>query len=207
MRSILFSVALHIAATTLATAQAQPPGEQRPGGGSGGTPQQPGRRAVETLTLSSPSWADGGMIPSKHSQVGDELSPPLNWSAGPDGTMSYVLIVHDVDVTVGNGTDDMLHWMVWNIPAASRGLSEGQPQGNQWPDGSRQISATGPYFRGPGAAAAGPAHHYVFEVFALDSVIDVPAVGASPPLTRAAVMTAMTGHVRGKGVYVGLFKR
>src|SRR5688572_22726061 len=85
--------------------------------------------------------------------------------------------------------------------------SGGEPQGSQLPVGTRQISASGPYFRGPGAPASGPAHHYVFELYALDGTIDVPAVGQSPPLTRAAVAQAMTGKVRAKGSLVGLFKR
>jgi hypothetical protein len=38
-------------------------------------------------------------------------------------------------------------------------------------------------------------------------MLDVPAVGASPPATRAAVVAAMAGHIRGKAVYVGLFTR
>jgi phosphatidylethanolamine-binding protein (PEBP) family uncharacterized protein len=121
--------------------------------------------------------------------------------------VSFVLVVHDVDAAIGTGTDDILHWMVWNIPGAARSLSEAVPPGPQLPDGTRQISATGPYYRGPGAAAAGPPHHYVFELFALDQALDVPAVGASPPQTRAAVAAAMAGHVRGKAAYVGLFKR
>ena len=54
---------------------------------------------------------------------------------------------------------------------------------------------------------SGPAHHYVFELYALDSTLDVPAVGQSPPLTRAAVVAAMAGNIRGKGAMVGLFKR
>lgn len=170
-------------------------------------PQQQFRRNIEVLALSSSAWPDGGSIPAKHSQAGDEVSPPLSWSAGPDGTLSYVLIAHDLDAAAGNGTDDILHWLLWNIPASARGLSEGQPQGNQLPDGTRQISASGPYFRGPGAAAAGSPHHYAFEVYALDLMLDIPALGASPPQTRAAVMAAMAGHIRGKGVYVGLFKR
>ena len=81
------------------------------------------------------------------------------------------------------------------------------PQASQLPDGTRQISASGPYYRGPGAPASGTAHHYVFEIYALDSTIDVPAVGQSPPLTRAAVMAAMAGKIRAKGALVGLFKR
>ena len=82
---------------------------------------------------------------------------------------------------IGNGTDDMLHWMLWNIPARDDRLPERVPRGVAAADGTRQISATGPNYRGPGAPAAGPAHHYVFELFALDTMLDVPAVGASPP--------------------------
>ena len=92
-------------------------------------------------------------------------------------------IVHDLDAAIGNGTDDMLHWMVWNVPGAARSLAEGIPQGAELADGSRQISGTGPYYRGPAAAASGPAHHYAFELYALDVMLEVPAVGASPPAT------------------------
>jgi hypothetical protein len=98
--------------------------------------------------------------------------------------------------------------MLWNIPGTARALLEGVAQGSQLPDGTRQISASGPYYRGPGAPASGPAHHYVFELFALDTTIDnVPAVGQSPTATRAAAVAAMAGHVRGKAVYTGLSKR
>jgi Raf kinase inhibitor-like YbhB/YbcL family protein len=181
-----------------------PPGAPagQPPGGRGG-----GRGAVQTMTLTSTAWVDGGQIPPKYSQAGDQVSPPLVWINVPDAAASFVLLVHDLDAAAGNGTDDILHWMLWNIPAAARGLSEGVPHGSQLQDGTRQISASGPYYRGPGAPAAGPAHHYAFELFALDAALDVPPVGASPPQTRAAVVAAMAGHVRGKGVLVGLFRR
>ena len=159
------------------------------------------------MTLTSSAWSDGGQIPAKYTQAGDQVSPPLAWSNVPDNIASFVLIVHDVDSAIGTGADDILHWMVWNIPGATRSLAEGVQQGPQLADGTRQISASGPYYRGPGAPAAGPPHHYVFELFALDTMLDVPAVGQSPPLTRAAVMTAMAGRIRGKAVYTGLFKR
>jgi Raf kinase inhibitor-like YbhB/YbcL family protein len=159
------------------------------------------------MTLTTSAWADGAMIPARYTQAGDQVSPPLAWSNVPDGVASFVLFVHDLDAAIGNGSDDILHWMLWNIPAASRSLAEGVPQGAQLADGTRQISASGPYYRGPGALAAGPPHHYIFELYAIDAVLDVPAVGASPPQTRAAVVAAMAGHVRGKAVYAGLFKR
>jgi Raf kinase inhibitor-like YbhB/YbcL family protein len=160
------------------------------------------------MTLTSPAFADGGTIPEKYSQAGDEVSPPLIWTGAPDSARSFVLIVHDLDAAVGqNGTDDVLHWMAWNIPGTSTSLPEGVSHGPQTGDGTRQISVSGPYYRGPAAPASGPVHHYVFELYALDTVLDVPAVGASPSATRAAVMAAMAGHVRGKGVMVGLFRR
>jgi len=202
--SLLFTLFLVVVVS------AQPPQRGTPPPGAPGPPpggRGGGRGAIQTMTLTSTAWSDGGQIPPKYSQAGDQVSPPLSWSNVPEGAASFVLIAHDVDAAIGNGTDDILHWMLWNIPAGTRSLAEGVPQISQLPDGTRQISASGPYYRGPGAAAAGPAHHYVFELFALDATIDVPAVGASPPQTRAAVLAAMAGHVRAKGVLVGLFHR
>jgi Raf kinase inhibitor-like YbhB/YbcL family protein len=147
------------------------------------------------------------MIPSKYTQAGEEVSPPLSWTNAPDGAQGFVLVARDLDAAVGSGIDDTLHWLLWNIPGSATSLPEGVPQGAQLPDGTRQISASGPYYRGPGAPASGPAHHYVFELYAVDGPINVQAVGQSPAETRAAVFAAMAGRVRAKGVYVGLFKR
>jgi Raf kinase inhibitor-like YbhB/YbcL family protein len=208
-------VALFALIVTVAFAPQNPPPQTPPGQPAPGQPaavQPPagrgrGRGAIQVMTLTSPAWPDGGQIPAKHAQPGGDVSPPLTWSGGPETAASYVLIVHDLDAAAGTGLDDALHWMVWNIPGTARSLPEGVPQGATLPDGSRQISVTGPNYRGPGAPASGPAHHYVFEIYALDTMIDVPAVGASPAQTRAAVTAAMASHVRGKGVYTGIFKR
>jgi Raf kinase inhibitor-like YbhB/YbcL family protein len=203
---IAFSVAF-VAGFDAQTPQrgAQPPGAPPDGRGRGG--RGGGRGAIPVMTLTSSAFADGGQIPAKYTQTGGEMSPPLSWSNVPEGAASFVLIVHDVDAAIGNGTDDLLHWLVWNIPATTTSLPEHVPVASQLPDGARQISATSPGYRGPGALSSGPAHHYVFELFALDAALDVPAVGASPPQTRAAIVAAMAGHVRGKAAYVGLFKR
>ena len=212
MRHLTVTVALLALCSTLAIgqqrgnppAQPGPPGPPAPAGARGGGR---GRGAVQVMTLVSSAWPDGGQIPAKHTQGGDDMSPPLAWSGAPEGVVSYALIAHDADAAIGNGTDDLLHWLVWNIPASVTSLHEHAPAMAQLPDGTRQISATGPSYRGPGAAASGPAHHYIFELFALDAMLDVPAVGASPPNTRAAIVAAMAGHIRGKAVYTGLFKR
>ena len=212
---------MRLATTVLALviAGAAVPGAQAPAAGRPGTPapQAPGApgappqpnnrpRPVQVMTLTGP-WPDGGVIPAPFSQAGRDQSPALSWSNVPEGVTSFVLIVHDLDAAIGNGTDDLLHWMVWNIPGTENRLPAGVPQGPTRPDGSRQIGASGPYYRGPAAPASGPPHHYVFELFALDAAVNVPAVGESPAATRAAVMAAMAGHIRGKAVYTGLYKR
>ena len=165
------------------------------------------RATMRVMTLTTSAFADGGVIPTKHAQAGRDVSPALSWTGAPDSTRAFVLIVHDADAAIGDGTDDMLHWMVWNIPGTATSLSEAMPQGAQSANGMRQISGTGPYYRGPAAPASGPAHHYMFELYALDAMINVPAVGMAVPATRAAVMAAMATHIRGKGVLVGLYRR
>jgi len=186
---------------------AQTPG-QRGGGGqrAGGAPAAP------AMTLTVSGFNDGGQIPVKFSQAaegvapGEGLSPAISWTNVPAGTQSFVLNMHDMDVARNKTTDDQAHWVMWNIPATATGLPEGVPKGSQRPDGSYQISATGPMYRGPGAGANGPYHHYMFEIYALDTKLDVtPASDAFE--TRANVMKAMQGHVLGKAVYGGLFKR
>ena len=209
MRTIHLAFGLTVLCSTLIVGQQRgnlpaPPAPPAPAGQRGGGR---GRGPVQVMTLTSSAWPDGGRIPAKYTQAGDDMSPPLRWSGAPDGVVSYVLIAHDTDAAIGNGTDDMLHWMLWNVPAAVTALHEHAPSLAQLPDGTRQISATGPYYRGPGALAAGPTHHYVFELFALDTMLDVPAVGAQPPAARAAVVTAMAGHICAKASYTGLFRR
>ena len=179
---------------------------QERGGQRGGAPAAP------PMTLTVSGFPDGGQIPVKFSQAaegvapGEGLSPAMTWTNTPPGTQSFVLHMHDLDVARNKTTDDQAHWVVWNIPATATGLPEGVAKGAQLADGSYQISATGQMYRGPGAAATGPVHHYMFEIYALDTKLDVtPAADAFE--TRANVMKAMQGHILGKAVYGGLFKR
>ena len=178
--------------------------------------QERGRGAAPAagpaMTLTIPGFPDGGQIPVKFSQAapgaapGEGTSPAMSWANAPAGTQSFVLNMHDMDVVRNKTTDDQAHWVVWNIPATATGLPEGVAKGAQLPDGSYQVSATGQVYRGPGAGANGPKHHYMFELYALDTKIDVqPTADAFE--TRANVMKAIQGHVLAKAVYGGLFKR
>ena len=169
--------------------------------------------APAAMTLTTNAFADGTIIPVKYSQAapgaapGEGTSPALSWGNIPAGTKSLLLHMHDLDFVRNKTTDDQVHWLVWNIPANSTGLTEGLPRGAKLPDGSYQISVTGPVYRGPGAAASGPLHHYMFEILALDIALDFLAVNNDPFETRAKVMQTIQGHILGKAVMGGLFKR
>jgi Raf kinase inhibitor-like YbhB/YbcL family protein len=201
MRNSLGFVVASMGLLTAATVAAQQPGGQR-----GAAPAPP------AMTLTVAGFPDGGDIPVKFSQAapgvatGEGLSPAISWANVPAGTQSFFLNMRDMDVARNKTTDDQAHWVVWNIPAAETGLPEGVAKGPKLSNGAYQFSATGQMYRGPGAGANGPKHHYMFELYALDTMIDVqPAADAFE--SRANVMKAIQGHVLGKAVYGGLFKR
>jgi Raf kinase inhibitor-like YbhB/YbcL family protein len=194
LRMLLVFTMMFVAAVTV--------GAQAPGGGApqaGGPPPKP---MVMTVT----GFADGADIPAKYTQAGDQTSPGITWTNTPAGTVSFLLHVHDMEGARNRTTDDTIHWLVWNIPGTETGVPEGIPMGTQLKNGAYQISVGGAVFRGPGAPAAGPRHHYVFEIFALDTKLDVQP-GTDPFETRMNVLKAIQGHILGKAVYLGLFHR
>lgn len=200
---LIFVPSMVLGLTVAATAQNAGGGPQS---GRGTAPAPP------AMTLTIPGYPDGGHVPVKFTQaapgvpVGEGTSPAIQWANAPAGTQSFVLHMHDMDVTRNKTSDDQVHWVVWNIPPSVTGFPEGVPKGSQLADGSYQISATGPMYRGPGAPANGPFHHYVIELYALDSKLDVkPSADAFE--TRANVIQAIQGHIVAKAVYGGLFRR
>ncbi len=157
------------------------------------------------LTLTTSAFLDGGEVPAKYTQgVPNPISPKLEWSNVPANTTSFVLIMHDPDTAPQKKSTDILHWMVINIPGTARSLPEAVPAEAKLPDGSLQTKnfrGAGGYL-GPGAPAAGPHHHYTWELFALDTKLDLTS-----DATRAEVLSAMDGHILGKAVLVGRFHR
>ncbi len=165
--------------------------------------------AQTTLQLKSPAFRDSSTMPTKYTCAARSgaVSPLLTWTDAPTGTVSFALIAHDLEPRPARGLDDILHWMVWNMPAATTQLAENIPPTAELPDGSRQFIVAGSSgSRGTGyrppCAPVGQPHHYAFELFALDQKLDVPARA-----TRADVMKAMDGHIVGHAVLIGLFAR
>jgi Raf kinase inhibitor-like YbhB/YbcL family protein len=202
-RMTLTMVALFaVAAGSIASAQ-QP--AQAPPAGRGGLP------ARVVLSVTSPAFPDGGEVPMRNAGRGENKSPAFefHWSTGntpaamPETVQTYAVVFHDIENSTNKGTTDTLHWTAFNIPGTAKGLPEGLGAG-ELPDGTRNgpgINARGgnPSYFGPGAGP-GPFHHYVWEFFALDAKLDLPATA-----TRDDLMKAMEGHVVGKAAYVGRF--
>src|SRR5690349_22018079 len=168
----------------------------QPGGGKKGPPPP-------ALRLTSSSFADGSVIPDKYTQqVGPEaISPELSWTNVPPGTVTFALLFHDPDVAINKKLEDVTHWIAWNIPGDSTKLPEGVKPGA---DGLVQGKNRGgnPGYMGPGAPANAPEHHYTFELFALDTKLDL-----GPDASRDDVMKAIDGHILGKAVWEGRFHR
>ena len=153
------------------------------------------------MTLTSPSFQDGGIIPDKYTQiVPNFVSPALEWTKPPAGTGSFVLIMHDPDVALSKNGDDVTHWVAFNIPATAHGLPEGVATTDRLPDGTVQTKniAGKVGYLGPGAPPNGPYHHYTFELYALDAKLSL-----GPDASRADVLKAMNGHILAKAVNSG----
>ena len=120
-------------------------------------------------------------IPVKYTQPGHDVSPALSWDKVPDGTESFVLIARDLDSITPAGADGFLHWLLWNIPKTARSLAEGVPVQEQLADGTRQISSSGPYYKGPAwRRRYDPAHLTItFEIYAVSTAIPVIPRSAS----------------------------
>ena len=167
--------------------------QQPPAGGRGG-----GRGfSLPPLLMETTAFPDGGIIPEKYTGRGG-VQPGFKFSGAPDGTVSYAIIFHDLDVALMGGTGDVLHWMAWNIPASANGWPEGSlPAGSVMGNNLRGQAA----YMGPGAPAGPRYHHYVFELYALNANLDIPQTSSRDDLIKA-----MQGKTVAKAAYVGRFR-
>jgi Raf kinase inhibitor-like YbhB/YbcL family protein len=181
-------------------------GGQGAGGRGGGAPAAPFR-------LMSPAFADGATLPAKYtcSAGQDAVSPPLRWMNAPNARtmLTFALIVHDMEPRPAKGIDDILHWMVWNIPAVAAGFPEGvSPATSDVPDGSHQTNGNPGQDGITGYRPPCPPqnvdlpHHYAFELFALDIRPDLPLTA-----TRSDLLKAMDGHVVAHASIIAPFSR
>ena len=144
--------------------------------------------------LTSAAFEANGTIPREYTCDGADLSPPLRWAEPPAGTKSFALICDDPDAPRGT----WVHWVLFNLPASTTSLSTGLV-----PSGARQGTTDfgRPGYGGP-CPPRGPAHRYVFTLYALDLELDLPAGAA-----KAALLRAMDGHILAQTELIGRYQR
>ena len=167
-----------------------------------------GALPAQPIELTSTAFEPGGPIPAKHTEDGEDASPPLAWSGVPEGTKELALICDDPDAPSPKrpAPDPWVHWVIYKIPAEATGLSEGIPDLARLDDppgaiqGKNSWSTTG--YRGPAPPRGSGTHRYVFTLYALDEELQI-----GPEAEKQALITAMSGHVTGKGQVIGTYER
>jgi Raf kinase inhibitor-like YbhB/YbcL family protein len=151
------------------------------------------------MKLRSDAFNDGAPIPTKYTCDGVDVSPPLCWSGAPAGTKCFALICDDPDAPRGT----WVHWVLYNLPAATTELPEGFSREDVLPNGVRQgltdFKRTG--YGGPCPPPGSP-HHYYFKLYALDAEL---ALKARP--SKADLVAAMKGHVLAETSLMGMYQR
>jgi Raf kinase inhibitor-like YbhB/YbcL family protein len=128
-----------------------------------------------TMTVSSSAFADGDVIPVRHTCDGEDLSPPLSFAGAPSGTTEIALLVEDPDAPGGT----FVHWVAWGIDPAKPSLPEGAAMTGSGTNGFGRVGYGGP------CPPRGPAHRYVFTAYALSQAPDLRSGGSADDLRHA----------------------
>ncbi|MEG3438731.1 YbhB/YbcL family Raf kinase inhibitor-like protein [Pannus brasiliensis CCIBt3594] len=150
------------------------------------------------MKLESSAFVTNGAIPSRYTCDGQDLSPPLAWDEPPAGTRSFALICDDPDAP----GKTWVHWVVYNLPPATRSLPEKvSPNATVAGGGLQGKNDFGKSGYGGPCPPSGT-HRYFFKLYALDRVLELSA-GA----TKARVEEAIKGHVLAEVHLIGLYHR
>lgn len=145
------------------------------------------------LELTSTAFAHGQPIPKQFTADGRNISPPLKWSDPPAGTRSLALVCEDPDAPRGTFT----HWVVFNLPAESRELKEGESLPDGAAQGTNDFGKAG--YGGPSPPAGKP-HRYFFKLLALDRPLDLEP-GAKKDRVLAAAKDCVLAQAELMGTY------
>lgn len=143
------------------------------------------------MKLTSLAFETNALIPAKYTCDGQDVNPPLRLTDVPEEAETLTLIVDDPDAPAGTWD----HWVLYNIPASTTEIAEGSAPGTQGTNDFKKQSYGGP-------CPPGGTHRYFFELYALDTSLDLEA-GAR----KKEVEAAMDGHLLAKAELVGRYTR
>ena len=151
--------------------------------------------SAQTLTIASPEFKAGGIIPSKFTCDAGRTAPnpALAFSGIPAKTQSLALIMDDPDVPktmIPSG--EFVHWVLWDIAPDAKGIAEGEGTGG--------VNGMGrPGYMGP--CPPDKSHRYFFKLYALDTKI------TDPIKTKAELVKAMEGHILAQAELMANYER
>jgi para-nitrobenzyl esterase len=201
MKSFVRATALILAVAPAAFAQQPGPPETEVGIAALALTNAPAKGGAK-LTVTSPAFKNMADIPYENTQWQGNKFPGLDWTAGPAGTKSYVVIMQDTDA-MRQGSP-ILHWTIVDIPAATLKLPAGMTDAVQGAMHGPNMRGMMQAYLGP-RTPAGPKHRYHLQVFALDvSVGSESMQGANGMEAYTTMLNAMKGHVLASGEVIGL---
>jgi Raf kinase inhibitor-like YbhB/YbcL family protein len=150
------------------------------------------------IKIKSLAFVPGGKIPWKYTCDGMDISPPLSWTSGPEGTKTFALICDDPDAPMGT----WVHWVLFNLPADITEFRENVLPEKKLENGAKQGMNDFRKIGYGGPCPPGGTHRYVFKLYALDSELNLEA-GA----TKAELLKAMEGHILAEGQLIGRYER
>ncbi|MGA9573054.1 MAG: YbhB/YbcL family Raf kinase inhibitor-like protein [Lysobacterales bacterium] len=155
--------------------------------------------ALSDMRLTSAAFTNGSHIPSRHTGVGEDVSPAIAWTNTPAGTKAFAVICHDPDAPLvsAGGTYGFAHWVLYNIPASVKALDEGS---GEFTSGSNDFGKTG--YGGPMPPVGHGRHHYYFWILALDAQLDLET-----GLTLWQLLARIEPHLVGMNRLIGTFER
>jgi Raf kinase inhibitor-like YbhB/YbcL family protein len=166
-------------------------------------------RAVDhpdLFELTSPDFADNGMLSEANAGMGTSLrgpwacggqniSPALSWSHAPAATQSFAVLMDDPDAASGRGGN---HWITYDIPASAAGVARGEA--GKFVSGD---SGNGAAYHGACAEPGAKAHHFIFMVYALD----IAPGKLKPGLAKVELVREMQGHNLAEASLMGRYQR
>ena len=160
------------------------------------------REGMASIAMSSLAFADHGPLPARYTADGEGVSPPLQWSGLPAGTVSAVLLVEDADSPTPS---PLVHAIVVGLPADDGALAEGAlPSADH--EGIGLGVGRNSYLQAawlpPDPPPGHGVHRYAFQLFALDGA---PSFSATPG--RDEVIDALRVHAIASGLLIGTCER
>lgn len=167
--------------------------------GTGQAENSQTNQTIMKLQLTTTAFTPGQPIPSRHAYDKEDLSPALQWSGIPPTAKSLALICDDPDAPRGT----WVHWVLYDLPTSTAGLSEGVPKASELSNGAKQgVNDYKKIGYGGPCPPPGKPHRYFFKLYALDTRLDL-----KPGLNKQDVEHAMKDHIIAEGELMGTYQK